>query len=530
MSRSPLRNACGLLGAVIVSTMAYAGTASAQSVLVDYESSAKAAQIREGAAWRLAFRPTLQVLQQTVSQLRNSPGVSAAIQAETDGLLKTAAAQAEPEARRTYWRAVSLLTGVAWTPEQELLGALALRFPSTISTGAGDRVSFEATYPTATKAPASFTVDLYRTEPTTSATPKRGGLVRAVAKGKLDGRLPRPVEVNLSGVADGSYLLIAKVSAGSAASTELVQPIYIVRDLDRRHAALTRDLSGVQGHAEARWIAEYPFVLAKAIKAGAREVVSYDFPAALDRSAKIVADLKAGRDPVRQVRGLQNRAYAFPETGELVPYQTYVPSNWTPDRTWPLMVALHGANLDETNMLGRDDARMQKLAEQYGFVVVTPLGYRLNSAYGSQRGMGSIVGDQTERRRRSEVDVLQVTEIVSKEYNIDPKRRYLTGNSMGGGGTWWIGGRHAELWAAIAPAAYGGVLPEDVAAFKGMPILAVVGDRDELGMLDRVRQSVATLKAGGVKPGYVEVPGGTHAGAFERTLPQIFEFFDKHSK
>jgi len=243
-----------------------------------------------------------------------------------------------------------------------------------------------------------------------------------------------------------------------------------------------------------------------------------------------VAALKTGRDPVRQARELQNRAYRFRETGELIPYQVYVPSNWTPDKQWPLVVALHGANLDETNMLGRDGGRMQKLAEAHGFVVVTPLGYRLNSAYGSQRGFSrQIVGAEADRRRRSEDDVLAVTALVEKEYNIDPRRRYLTGNSMGGGGTWWIGGRYPQMWAAIAPGAYGGVLAEDVPSLAKLPIHVVVGERDDL-MLDRVRETVATLKAGGLTPDYVEVPGGTHASAFEIDLPEIFKFFEKHAK
>jgi len=100
---------------------------------------------------------------------------------------------------------------------------------------------------------------------------------------------------------------------------------------------------------------------------------------------------------------------------------------------------------------------------------------------------------------------------------------------MGGGGTWWIGGRYPERWAAIAPGAYGGVLAEDAPALGKLPIRVVVGEKDDL-MLERVRATIATLKAGGVNPEYVEVPGGTHASAFETELPEIFNFFEKHAK
>jgi predicted peptidase len=125
--------------------------------------------------------------------------------------------------------------------------------------------------------------------------------------------------------------------------------------------------------------------------------------------------------------------------------------------------------------------------------------------------------------------VLAVSTLVEKEYNVDLSRRYLTGNSMGGGGTWWIGARYADRWAAIAPGAYGGVLPEDVPALSKLPIRVVVGERDDL-MLDRVRETIGVLKAGGVSPEYIEVPGGTHASAFETELPNIFKFFENHAK
>jgi hypothetical protein len=57
-----------------------------------------------------------------------------------------------------------------------------------------------------------------------------------------------------------------------------------------------------------------------------------------------------------------------------------------------------------------------------------------------------------------------------------------------------------------------------------------VGDRDELGMLDRVKSSVATLKAAGIEPGYLEIAGGSHSSAYDTAMPQIFEFFGKHRK
>lgn len=46
---------------------------------------------------------------------------------------------------------------------------------------------------------------------------------------------------------------------------------------------------------------------------------------------------------------------------------------------------------------------------------------------------------------------LELLEHVIKNYPIDPTRVYLTGNSMGGGGTWEFASRRPELFAAILP-------------------------------------------------------------------------------
>ena len=43
-----------------------------------------------------------------------------------------------------------------------------------------------------------------------------------------------------------------------------------------------------------------------------------------------------------------------------------------------------------------------------------------------------------------------------KLFSVDDNRVYLTGESMGGWGTWNVATRHPELFAAIAPV-FGGV-------------------------------------------------------------------------
>lgn len=503
--------------------------ASAQTVLSDYESADQAQKVRDNALWRLAFRPSRQVLEQTVATLRRGAKLPPAEAEVIDALVAKARTLPEPEARRMLWQAVSMVQGRTWNSAAEMLGALTVKLAAPVVTHNENTLELAALYPATTVPGARYAVSLIKAVATTSATPQRGDPVRQLAAGPIGTTLPRAIKVDFGGVPDGFYLIVTRITVPGGVNDEIATPFYILHDLAARRDALEAKLARVEGHEAARRTAEYPFTLAAALNAGTREVIAYDFNAAIARSGEIADALLTGRDPVQRATGLQNRAYRFAETGELVPYQIYVPSNWTPERKWPLAVALHGANLDETNMLGRAGGRMQQLAEQHGFVVVAPLGYRINSGYGSQRGMG-VLGAEGTRLRRSEADALAVTDLVAAEYNADPTRTYLTGNSMGGGGTWWIGGHHADRWAAIAPAAFGGVVAEDVPGLSRVPILAIVGDRDELGMRDRVVAAVKVLRDGGASPEYLEVPGGTHSSAFDTAMPQIFDFFEKRRK
>lgn len=50
-------------------------------------------------------------------------------------------------------------------------------------------------------------------------------------------------------------------------------------------------------------------------------------------------------------------------------------------------------------------------------------------------------------------DALEVLDICQREMNVDPNRIYLTGHSMGGHGTWHLGGTFPDRFAAIGPSA-----------------------------------------------------------------------------
>jgi dienelactone hydrolase len=67
---------------------------------------------------------------------------------------------------------------------------------------------------------------------------------------------------------------------------------------------------------------------------------------------------------------------------------------------------------------------------------------------GMRGGGGNSSGKDT--NALSEKDVMNVLEIVCKEYNVDEHRIYLMGHSMGGAGTLHLGTKYPDKWAALA--------------------------------------------------------------------------------
>ncbi len=157
-----------------------------------------------------------------------------------------------------------------------------------------------------------------------------------------------------------------------------------------------------------------------------------------------------GDDPYRTATGELVKAYRAAWDGTLQPYALYVPRGYDGHQksAWPLIVALHGALSDHKHNLrrvfgldnrpGETDAeasRNQLPLPDVPAFVVSPLGR------GELMGYDGLGGE----------DVMRVIADVRRAYPIDPERITLTGASMGGGGTWAIGLRHPELFAALAP-------------------------------------------------------------------------------
>ena len=245
------------------------------------------------------------------------------------------------------------------------------------------------------------------------------------------------------------------------------------------------------------------------------------------------------------LKGDQQRSYHFVAAGKDMPYRLFVPQSYDASAATPLVVALHGYGGDQ-NYFFRSVPNLPALCEQYGFILVAPLGLAPDGWYGAplnipgnapRSGGGPTPApprtaeEETRYRALSEADVLNVVDRVRQEYRIDPRRIYLMGHSMGGFGTWWLGQKHAQLWAAIAPMS--GVLPDvdyQLPKLRNVAVHVSIGGAETPAWVAASRAQVTALKKLGITAGYYEPEGATHGSMIAPTVPRIFAFFDELSK
>jgi predicted peptidase len=242
-------------------------------------------------------------------------------------------------------------------------------------------------------------------------------------------------------------------------------------------------------------------------------------------------------------KGDQERHYYFEEAGREMGYHLYVPESYDPAVGAPLVVALHGFGVNYKFFFSVVP-QLTSLCEQYGFICVAPMGYTISGWYGVPMTIpgapppGSNLpvpqtgnpAEQLRERELSELDVLNVIEILKSEYNIDTERTYLMGHSMGGFGTWHMGQKYVDRWAAIAPMSGindNGLMEVDASKLAGTPVMVAVGEQEK-PTVSVSKKAVAALRAAGGEDYYVEIAGGTHGSMVAPSTAQILEFFSSH--
>jgi predicted peptidase len=128
-----------------------------------------------------------------------------------------------------------------------------------------------------------------------------------------------------------------------------------------------------------------------------------------------------------------------------------------------------------------------------------------------------------------ELDVLHVMDIVRSEYNVDPDRTYLMGHSMGGAATWYLGGKYASTWAAIAPMSGTGLFSSGMDDLTDFPVMVAVGGEEDT-QLEPSQAAVERINAAGGTAEYLEIEGAGHVPMIRPATPQILDFFAHYTR
>jgi predicted peptidase len=253
---------------------------------------------------------------------------------------------------------------------------------------------------------------------------------------------------------------------------------------------------------------------------------------------------RAQSPPAKRATGDQQREYLFAPTGQQMPYRIYVPTTWDGKRSLPIVLFLHGAGANERTYLDMADGLARKLAEQHGFILVSPLGFTPLGAYGNPLRLPAVFGQPElaaaqraavtpERRRElnlSELEVITVLDLVTEEYGADRSRTFLAGHSMGSGGVWHLAARYPDRWRAVAPMSGPFV---DAATYpfdriRDLPILMTEGT-GATPSLAGSRALAKYLREGKFHFEYAEFDGN-HGGMVPMAWPRVFDFFDALSR
>jgi phospholipase/carboxylesterase len=188
------------------------------------------------------------------------------------------------------------------------------------------------------------------------------------------------------------------------------------------------------------------------------------------------------------------------EPGSRGGFSLYVPEYYTPDRAWPLVMALHGGSGNGRGFLWswlRD-------ARSFGAILVAP-----TATGGASKTTWALMGEDTDTP-----NLARILDIVRSRWNVDPAKLLLTGMSDGGTFCYVSGLESASPFTHLAPVAstFHPLMAEmaDAERLRGLPVYLVHGRLDWMFPVQVARQTNEVLSAAGADVTYRELDDLSH--------------------
>jgi len=207
-----------------------------------------------------------------------------------------------------------------------------------------------------------------------------------------------------------------------------------------------------------------------------------------------------------------------------VNFLLYLPKDYNnkKDAKWPVILFLHGAGErgDDLNRVKvHGPPKLVEKGRSLPFIIVSP---------------------QCPKGKVWDVAVLTaLLDHVCDTYRVDKARQYLTGLSMGGYGTWGLGIKECDRFAAIAPICGGGNFIEIYnasgvkgAALRTLGVWAFHGGKDNVVPLAESEKMIVNLKKfGHPNPKLTVYPEARH-DSWTRSYdyPELYKWFLKHAR
>jgi phospholipase/carboxylesterase len=184
------------------------------------------------------------------------------------------------------------------------------------------------------------------------------------------------------------------------------------------------------------------------------------------------------------------------EPGSRGGYSLYVPEYYTPERTWPLVMALHGGSGNGRGFLWS----WLRAARSHGAILVAP------TATGST---WALMGEDNDT-----ANLGRILASVQSRWNVDPAKLLLTGMSDGGTFCYVTGLESASPFTHLAPVAatFHPLMAEmaDAERLRGLPVYLVHGRLDWMFPVQGARQTHQLLAAAGADVTYREIDDLSH--------------------
>jgi phospholipase/carboxylesterase len=195
-------------------------------------------------------------------------------------------------------------------------------------------------------------------------------------------------------------------------------------------------------------------------------------------------------------------------------FSLYVPEYYTPDRAWPLVMALHGGSGNGRSFLWS----WLREARSHGAILVAPTATGSapgetasikNTIKNTIKNSWALMGEDTDTP-----NLVRILAFVQERWNIDPSRLLLTGMSDGGTFCYVTGLQDDSPFTHLAPVAatFHPLMAEmaDAERLRGLPIHIVHGQLDWMFPVQVARQTRDVLSAAGADVTYRELDDLSH--------------------